>query len=89
MKAMLKSLVSMFVEFYLRDALNGLLKLISNKADLSEINAMIQKYSEKVQSVLAYLQTLGNKVSDGELSEEELTQLQDEGKKLIKDVLKK
>lgn len=89
MKAMLKSLVSMFVEFYLRDALNGLLKLISNKADLSEINAMIQKYSEKVQSILAYLQTLGNKVSDGELSEEELTQLQDEGKKLIKDVLKK
>lgn len=89
MKAMLKSLVSMFVEFYLRDALNGLLKLISNKADLSEINAMIQKYSEKVQSILAYLQTLGNKVSDGELSEEELTQLQDDGKKLIKDVLKK
>lgn len=89
MKNMLKNLLSMFVELYLRDILNGLLNMFLHKSEFDKLNSQIQCYIKKTQNVLIYLESLNKKIEDGSISDDEFNSLSIEGKELISKLVKK
>lgn len=80
-------MIKFFVKKYLKNTLNGLLNNISAD-NMKQKIAQIEKYEDKIKSLIKFLDQIKLSIIDKELSSDEIDILEEEGKELIKEIMK-
>lgn len=84
---MVKSIVKFCTKKYLRGIINDLLAKLGTKCDLMKVTHTVEVYTGKLESLISFFKDLNMKISDANITEEEMTDLEKKSETLIQEIV--